>query len=301
MKTAKLIHNPDAGDEAHNKTHLIQAIESVGFDCLYSSSRDKDLLKDIEKEVDFLVVAGGDGTIRTVVQKILDRSLLDKRFPIAILPMGTANNISKSLGLTLDQDAIINSWARRIVRQVDVGKIEDFEPANFFIEGMGFGVFPRLIRDMEKVDEALIDTPQKSLSVAREKLHSIIQNYEAKYCYIEADGRDYSGKYLMVELMNMASIGPNLILAPMADPGDGFFELILIAEHQKDEFITYVEEKQQGKEGKIDAQVIKAKNVTLQWEGKLAHIDDNLIFMEGGQKLKIEMLKGVLDFLILPS
>lgn len=301
MKTAKLIHNPDAGDETHNASHLIKAIESAGFKCLYSSSRDKELLENMEKDVDFLVVAGGDGTIRTVVQKILDRSLLSKRYPIAVLAMGTANNIAKSLGLNADQNAIINSWTRRNLRQVDVGKIEDFEPANFFIEGMGFGVFPRLIKDMNKVDDDLVDTPQKSLSVAREKLHAIIQTYEAKYCHIEADGRDYSGKYLMVELMNIASIGPNLVLAPMADPGDGFFDLILIAESQKDEFISYVKDKQEGKEGRIDAQVIKAKNVTLQWEGKLAHIDDNLIFMDDGQKLKIEMLKGVLDFLVLPS
>lgn len=300
MKTAKLIHNPEAGDEAHSKTHLLEAIQSAGFNCFYSSSKDKELLKNIEKEVDFLVVAGGDGTIRTVVQIILDRSLLTKRFPIAILPMGTANNISKSLGLTVNQDAMINSWTRRIIRQVDVGKIEDFEPANFFIEGMGFGVFPRLIKDMDKVADNLVDTPEKSLSVARHKLHSIIQSYEAKYCHIEADGRDYSGTYLMVELMNIASIGPNLVLAPMADPGDGFFDLILIADSQKDEFISYLDARQNGKEGKIDAKLIKAKNVTFQWEGKLAHIDDKLIFMEDGQKLKIEMLKGVLDFLVLP-
>jgi len=301
MKTAKLVHNPDAGDESHSKKKLIRAIESEGFDCIYSSSKSKNLLRKIEKEVDFLIVAGGDGTIRTVVQKMLERSLLDKSYPIAVLPMGTANNISCSLGLKADQKTVISSWARRNLRQLDVGKIEDFEPANFFIEGMGFGVFPRLIKDMKEVDPKLVDSPKKSLSVAREKLHEIVQTYEAKYCHIEADGRDYSGHYLMVELMNIESIGPNLVLAPMADPGDGFFELILIADSQKEEFISYVEDKQRGKEGIIDAKVIKAKNVTFRWEGKLAHIDDNLIFMEKGQKLKIEMLKGVLDFLVLPS
>lgn len=301
MKTAKLIHNPDAGDESHSKKKLIKAIESEEFDCIYTSSKSKNLLRKIEKEVDFLIVAGGDGTVRTVVQKILERSLLDKRYPIAVLPMGTANNISSSLGLQTDQKTIISSWAKRNLRQLDIGKIEDFEPANFFLEGMGFGVFPRLIKDMKEVDPTQVDTPKKSLSIAREKLHEIVQTYKAKYCHIEADGRDYSGHYLMVELMNIASIGPNLVLAPMADPGDGFFELILIADSQKDEFISYVEDKQSGKEGIIDAKVIKAKNVTFQWEGKLAHIDDKLIFMEKGQKLKIEMLKGVLDFLVRSS
>lgn len=300
MKKAKLIHNSDAGDENHTKEYLIDEIESQGYDCLYESSKSKDLLTKIEDDLDFLIIAGGDGTIRTVVQKLLKRSPLEKNYPLAVLPMGTANNISQSLGLNADQKVIIESWSKCNLRQVDIGKIEDFKPANFFIEGMGFGIFPRLIKEMDEVDPHSIDTPKKSLSVAREKLHHIIGTYNAKYCHIIADGRDYSGHYLMVELLNMASIGPNLVLAPMAEPGDGFFELILVAESQRDEFLAYIANKQKGKEGNMDIQIIKAKNVTFEWDGKLTHIDDNLIAMEKGQKIKIEMLPGMLNFLVLP-
>ncbi len=38
---------------------------------------------------------------------------------------------------------------------------------------------------------------------------------------------DHSGRFLLVEVMNSRSIGPNLDLSPQADPGDGQFEIVL--------------------------------------------------------------------------
>lgn len=301
MKTVKLIHNPNAGDEKHSKDHLIKTIQAAGFDCLYTSTDDEEALNKIEDEVEFLAIAGGDGTVRTVVQKMLERSLLDKKYPLGILPMGTANNISKNLGLEADQQTIIGTWSDCNLRSFDIGKITDFPEASFFIEGLGFGVFPRLIKEMKEEDPENVDSPEKSLAVARKKLREIVEVYDAKYCNIKADGRDFSGRYLMVELMNIASIGPNLTLAPVADPADGFFELMMIAETQKTEFLTYLDKKQEDRGEKIVANIIKAKNVTFQWEGKLCHVDDKLIFMEAPQKIKVEMVEGVIDFLVMPS
>lgn len=94
MKIAKLLHNKGAGNEEHSKEELIELIEEAGYQCRYSSAKgiDED---DFEDEVDFLVAAGGDGTVRSITKKLLDRKALEKTFPIALLPLGTANNISK--------------------------------------------------------------------------------------------------------------------------------------------------------------------------------------------------------------
>lgn len=298
MKLAKLLHNPGAGDENHDKKEILKQIRSNGFECIYTSSKNKDLLSEIEDDVDFLIVAGGDGTIRKVVKKLLARKLIDKSYPVALLPMGTANNISKTLGLGDNHDIIIKSWAKASLKKIDVGKISQFDPSDFFIEGLGYGIFPRLIKDMREVDKNLTDTPENSLKVAIQKLHDIIHSYKAKYCRIEADGINYSGKYILVEVLNMASIGPNLTLAPKADPGDGFFELILITEDQKDEFASYIFDKLNGKEKKIPFENIKAKDILLEWEGKLIHVDDELIDIEKGQEIKVQIMEGRLDFLV---
>ncbi len=98
MKVAKLLHNPGAGDEEHGKDELVEQIEAAGFECRYSSTKQWLPLR-IEDDIDFVVVGGGDGTVRQITKMLLDRKVLEKSFPIALLPLGTANNISKTLHL----------------------------------------------------------------------------------------------------------------------------------------------------------------------------------------------------------
>jgi diacylglycerol kinase (ATP) len=71
MKIAKLIHNPTAGDEEHSKKQLISIIEANGFECIYSTTKKKSW-KNIEPEVDFIIAAGGDGTVRKITKEVLD-------------------------------------------------------------------------------------------------------------------------------------------------------------------------------------------------------------------------------------
>ena len=41
------------------------------------------------------------------------------------------------------------------------------------------------------------------------------------------DNRDLSGRYILLEAMNIHSVGPNFWLAPPADPGDGLLDLVI--------------------------------------------------------------------------
>jgi diacylglycerol kinase family enzyme len=59
------------------------------------------------------------------------------------------------------------------------------------------------------------DTPEGALK----KLHEILSSYKPRQCHLEIDGTDHSGKFYMVEVMNIHSIGPNVALAPFADRG----------------------------------------------------------------------------------
>jgi len=55
MKLAQLLHNPGAGDEEHGKEDLIAVIKANGYECRYSSTK-KNILKNLDTEIDFLVV-----------------------------------------------------------------------------------------------------------------------------------------------------------------------------------------------------------------------------------------------------
>lgn len=297
MKYVKLLHNPTAGEEDHTKRELIPLIEAAGWECRYSSTKEKGWDK-LEPDTDFVVVAGGDGTIRKAALTLLERKFSDKKLPIAILPLGTANNISKSLGITGTIAETINSWKTGEVKKYDIGRIEGLGEPHFLVEGFGFGIFPRLMKVMKKVDKEKKDTPEKAMQTALEELHHIVLSAEARHYHIQVDEQDHSGRFLLVEVMNSQSIGPNLELSPQADPGDGQFEIILIAEEARASLAAWIKQKMEGEEAAYDFPSIPGSKVGIHTEDTLLHVDDEMISLEEPVRITIELQPGVLEFLV---
>ncbi len=71
-------------------------------------------------EVDLVVVAGGDGTMNGVAPALLETGL-----PLGVLPLGTANDLARTLGLPLDVEAAADVIATGSTRRIDVGLAND--------------------------------------------------------------------------------------------------------------------------------------------------------------------------------
>lgn len=294
----QLFHNPTAGDEAHNQEKLTSLIESEGYQCRYSSTK-KSSIKDFDDEASFIVIAGGDGTVRKISKKMLDRKVLDHHWPVAVLPLGTANNIAKTLGLDKPVEEIVRSWEHCEKKKFDVGRIINIEEAHFFLESFGYGLFPYLMKEMKKRNkEAEPATPEEALFTSLKVLHEILLSYKPRYCDLQIDGVDHSGKYLLVEIMNTKSIGPNLFLSPDADPGDGKLEVVMIPEGDKDLFAEYVKGKINGQEVDYDFSGVHARDVKISWDGTHVHVDDEVLKLEKNHKVEIELKEGLLEFLV---
>ena len=296
MKTAKLLHNPNAGEGKYDKKELISLIEAGGYKCNYASTK-KDDWDNIEPEVDFIVIAGGDGTIRKVVTKLLNRGIMDEQYPLAILPLGTANNISKSLNINGKTEEIIKSWSACKIKSFDIGRISGIEDHGFFLEGFGFGLFPNLMNKMKK-DPKESEEPNEKLARGIELIEEIALEYEARECTLELDGIDHSGKFLLVEVMNTATIGPNLNLNPSADPGDGELEVIIIPEAQREKFIDHLKTNMGGKSNGNPFSALKARDIKIVWKGIHAHVDDEIIKGTKQIAASIELRQHVIKFLI---
>lgn len=297
MKLAKLIHNPTAGDEEHNKKELIALIEQSGFACRYSSTK-KTGWDTAEDDVDLLIVAGGDGTVRKTVDVLLQRKLLDKRLPLGVLPMGTANNISKMLGQgNLTQQELLAAWQTNHRKGVDIGRLMGVRETGFFLESFGYGIFPKLMREMAKLEEDASRTPEQEMQLALEKMHEIILSSDACYCELVIDGADQSGRYLMVEVMNTPSMGANLVLAPAADPGDGILEIVMVPESRREELAAYLQKRIAGEDVVFEYITIHGKEISICWQKGLCHADDKLMKLEKGNRVEISVLPRVIDFL----
>ena len=71
MKKIHLLHNPGAGAAAYDKKHLIDMIESAGYNCSYSSTKKEGWCDIVNLHSDFIAVAGGDGTVRKLARELL--------------------------------------------------------------------------------------------------------------------------------------------------------------------------------------------------------------------------------------
>jgi diacylglycerol kinase family enzyme len=168
----------------------------------------------------------------------------------------------------------------------------------FFMEGFGVGIFPRMMKEMQRQDERHEENPEAELKSAQQMLHDLVKQYEPKRCSLKIDGIDYSEDYILVEIMNIKSVGPNLFLAPDADPSDGYLDVVLVRADEQDKFSTYMQHRIDGVEEPFTFNIVKGKCMEIKWKGTHAHIDDKLIEMDKSLTLKIEVHEGLLECLV---
>lgn len=292
----RLIHNPNAGQKDFSKTSLGKLIKKEGFGIDYVSSEKKSLT-DIKPDTAFIAIAGGDGTIRKTIIRLLDKKLRLKR-PIALLPMGTANNIATSLGISENVRQNVSSWKDFNIRKFDIGQISSVAGTSFFLESFGFGIFPKLMKQMEDYQRPESASTEEELGYALDLLYRITTQYRARKCTLEFEGKIIEDKFLMIEVMNISRLGPNLKLAEDADPGDGFFDVVLVRENQRQPLCNFIADTIKGKTSPFPIKPIQTKSLKVKWNGKDCHTDDQRISLLKKKQLSINLMHSLIEVIV---
>lgn len=297
MKKAVLVHNPTAGSADHKKADLKNLVKEMGYEVKYYSTDSLFWKRFLKQEAEVIFVAGGDGTVQKLAKAMLeaqDDAVL--QVPVRVLPCGTANNIATSLQIKYAEQVNILSEKKAAF---DIGVVQGKTEASFFIEGMGCGIFPALVKRMEAKDD---DKIQDEIRESRRELLKIIESYKAQQAIIIADKEEITGSFLLVELLNIRFIGPNIELAPKAQSGDGNFELVIIREDARHQLKKFIEELTDKKElnKSIDsfAEVRRVKEIRLKWGNEDVHLDDELHENYRGEEIKAENRQAIFNFLV---
>src|SRR5262249_49044542 len=115
---ALLVHNPTAGTKSHDKGSIIEALRLADIKVDYVSTKDDDVKRALQHACDIVIAAGGDGTIGYVFTHLADRSV-----PIGILPLGSANNIARSLGMAGTPAELAEQWRGGHVHSFHLGEV----------------------------------------------------------------------------------------------------------------------------------------------------------------------------------
>lgn len=271
-----LVYNPSAGDERHEGEHLLQRLEDADYDARLVSGRKK-LARQLEDPGDLVAVAGGDGSVKEVAIALAGRNV-----PMAILPMGTANNIAKSLGALGKMTELIAGWPEAQRRTLRVGRVTAAGGTMPFVESAGVGLFAELMsRGQEEVDDNTAGLTGHAIDRALLLLRRITEERPPVLRRITLDGADLTGEYLMVEAMNIPLLGPNVPLAPGADCGDDLLDLVLVAERERAALRDYLTARLSGSAAPLELPVRRGRRVALQASPAELHVDDDRWKREG--------------------
>lgn len=124
----------DIGIEAH--VHSPESAEHMRF-----------LIRAEARSVDAVIVGGGDGTINSALKPVLEAGL-----PLGILPMGTANDLARTLGVPVDLYDACALIASQQTREIDVGWAND-RP---FVNAAGMGLSTRIARHMTRDSKRIL-------------------------------------------------------------------------------------------------------------------------------------------------
>jgi diacylglycerol kinase (ATP) len=230
---ATLVHNPSAGSGRLTAEQILELIREAGFSPHYLSAKDKNLSDRLAGVSGLVIAAGGDGTVAQVITQLRDRQV-----PVAILPLGTANNIARAFGITGTIEEIVAGLQSGSQRKLDIGIASGPFEERRFLESVGVGALADVTTKKIKQDGSIA----KQIERGRDAFRKILRKAKPIKATITIDDKTIKEDVLLAEVMNIGFVGPNLRLAPHADAGDGCFDVVFLPADRRDEMLDWLED-----------------------------------------------------------
>jgi diacylglycerol kinase (ATP) len=265
-----LMHNPKAGDAEHGEKELMAALAKAGHHATYQSTKKSDYKKALKEPTDLVLAAGGDGTVVKVASRLIDTGI-----PLSVLPLGTANNLARSLGFVASPEEIIARLDAGKKRAFDVGVARGSWGKQYFFEAAGGGLLADYVR-AAKGKGKKIKKLSKEQEMARHvsMLRRLVHNYSAQQWKIDIDGEDISDRYILWEAMNIRSVGPALYLASQAATKDGQLDFVCAREVDRSLLMDHLDARLAGKKHKFPLPIRRFRQLRIVWRGSTLHFDD---------------------------
>ena len=217
----KFIYNPYSGENLilSKLDKVISLHQEAGYTIVpYRITAGEDVgvaLNDIKDgNYKYILIAGGDGTVDSVVNAMAKSGI---SLPIGILPVGTANDFSKFLGMPSDVEEACKQILSSEVKSVDLGSIND----KYFVNVASTGLFTDV---SQKTDVNLKNTIGK-LAYYLKGLEEL-PNFRKLHVNILSKEVEFDGEMYLLLVFNGATAG-NFNLATKADACDGLLDIII--------------------------------------------------------------------------
>ena len=149
VKRALLLINPYSRQGGENLAALLAVLPACGIEPvverLGGGRKIEDIIAAHAGEVELAIVGGGDGTLNAAAD-----ALVAARLPLGILPLGTANDLARTLGIPPDLDAACRVIGDGHMRSIDLGRVNGKLFFNVASVGLGVTVARRLTGELKR-------------------------------------------------------------------------------------------------------------------------------------------------------
>lgn len=163
-----------------------------------------------QHEVGFVIVGGGDGSLNGAAE-----GLLETKLPLGVLPLGTANDFARTMGIPLDLQVAVDVIVAGRTVAVDLGRANDHLFFNVASIGFSADLAASLTQEAKKRWGKLGYAIIAARLLARSRLFT---------AYLEHDGTSEKLKTLQVSVGNGKFYGGGMTVHADATATDGMLD-----------------------------------------------------------------------------
>ena len=247
-----------------------------------------------EQGYELIVAIGGDGTVHEVINGIMQ--LPEGKRPIlGVVPVGSGNDFAHAIGVSMKADHALEHALSAAPSPVDVGVlIDDKGNREYFDNTLGIGF------------DAVVTIRSHRLPIVRGFLmyltaviQTILLNHDPALMQIDADGKTWEQRNLLLTMCNGPREGGGFLIAPEARPDDGILHYTMIRSVSRLMMFRLVPEVMRGTHGKFAPVMLgSCRRLSLVADRALYIHADGEIYSSFGsdlRKLSIEVIPGALQ------
>lgn len=126
-------------------SQVVTQLQELGFE-LFEESTEKpqelpNIIRSYRDRVDLVIIGGGDGTLNAAIE-----GLIDTQLPLGILPLGTANDLARTLQIPQSIPQACQVIATGHSQRIDLGKVNH----KHFFNVASLGLSVQITRQLDK-------------------------------------------------------------------------------------------------------------------------------------------------------
>ncbi|MFA5873211.1 MAG: diacylglycerol kinase family protein [Anaerolineales bacterium] len=291
---AKLIFNPGSGQPGESPQQLVSILSEMQNQHIFPEvfivhpeSQLEDVVHSaIKSSIKLIVVAGGDGTIDSVVG-----AMTESDATLGIIPTGTRNNVAFNLGITGD---IANSVA--LLRQgrrlkIDVGRVHCGHSRHWFLEGVALG----LISDLYPMAD---DFQHGNLAQIGGLLSTLISATPSRLRMILDGYKHLDTVAHMMLITNMPFLGPHFQISPKVSFKDGRLDVFTFSDMGKLNMLSYAMLSLGGLLEDAGIKHYRARHIKIVSTPQMPVLADGILVGQGSGSLSIHVYPRALTVMV---